>query len=153
VVSHLDTISHPSEFLCYNLGRFVTSGQTGRQLADMIGHMRGKVEQRDRLIWTGLIAAGVALLIGLLGSPTVASALPFGWNGTVASVVMGQRDRWDAGGALMKAANPQGWNKLVADWHLVSGDKANVKAISACESEAVRFHKAQDCRITVPEGT
>ena len=29
---------------------------------------------------------------------------------------------------------------------------ANAKAVATCESEAMKSHKAQDCRITVPAG-
>jgi hypothetical protein len=52
----------------------------------------------------------------------------------------------------VRKSDSAGWNTLVADCHLVSGNKANAKAIAACETEATKFHKAQDCRITIPAG-
>jgi hypothetical protein len=135
------------------LGRAVSETRdTERALAGMIGHMRGQVEQRDWLIFWSSVAAAFALVLGLVGSPFMASHLPFGWDGTVASIVMGQQGRWDTGEALMRESDPSEWNALVADWHLISGNKANAKAIAACEIEATKFRKAQDCRITVPAG-
>ncbi len=52
----------------------------------------------------------------------------------------------------MRESKPNAWNALLADWNLISGNKANAKAIATCESEAMKSHNAQDCRITVPAG-
>ncbi|MDD2878738.1 MAG: DUF6118 family protein [Acidiphilium sp.] len=133
------------------LGQAVTETRdTKRELAGMIGNIRGRAEQRDWLIFWGSIAAACALTLGLVGSPFMASHLPFEWDGTVASVVMGQPTRWETGEALMRQSNQAGWNALVADWHLISGNKTNSKAITACETKAAKFHKAQECLIVVP---
>ena len=135
------------------LGRaIIETRNTGSELAGMIGNMRGKQEQRTEVMFWAGIAIWVFLALGFAGSPFLASYLPFGWDGTVASIVMDQPDRWDAGAALMKAANPEAWDTLAADWRLITGNKANAKAIAACESEAVKSHKAQDCRIMIPAG-
>lgn len=61
-------------------------------------------------------------------------------------------NRWDAGQKLMRKTDPASWNRMVADWTLLTDNKINAKAIAACESEAAKLHKAQDCRITVPAG-
>jgi hypothetical protein len=45
-------------------------------------------------------------------------------DGTVTSIVMDQPDRWDAGAALMKVANPEAWDTLAADRRLITGNKA-----------------------------
>jgi hypothetical protein len=133
------------------LGRAISETRdTGRELTAMIGHMRGQAAQRDFALFWGSIAAGCALMLGLVGSPFMASHLPFKWDGTVASIVMGQAGRWKAGEALMRQSDQVGWNALVADWHLISGDKGNAKAIAACEAEAAKSHKAQPCLITFP---
>lgn len=124
----------------------------GSELAGMIGHMRGKEEQREWLWRIAGIVFGFTLIFGLVVSPFLANDLPFGWDGTVASIVMGKSDRWDTGMKLMQKSKPSAWNTLLADWNLISGNKVNAKAIAACESEAVKSHKAQDCRITVPAG-
>lgn len=126
--------------------------KTRSELAAMIGHMRGKEEQREWLWRIGGIVFGFTLILGLVASPFLANDLPFGWDGTIASIVMGQPDRWDTGVKLMRESKPNAWNALLADWNLISGNKANAKAIATCESEAMKSHKAQDCRITVPAG-
>ncbi|WP_139334214.1 MULTISPECIES: DUF6118 family protein [Acidiphilium] len=133
------------------LGRAVSETRdAGRELAGMIGHMRGKEEQREWLWRIAGIVFGFTLIFGLVVSPFLANDLPFGWDGTVASIVMGQPDRWDTGVKLMQKSKPNAWNTLLADWNLISGNKENAKAIAACDAEAVKSHKAQECRITVP---
>ncbi|MEE3504654.1 DUF6118 family protein, partial [Acidiphilium acidophilum] len=74
--------------------------KTGQELAGLIGHLRGKREQRKRLWKIGSVAFGFALILGMVGAPFLAKYLPFGWDGTVASIVMGQPDRWDTGAKL-----------------------------------------------------
>ena len=78
-----------------------------RELAGLIGSMRGQRKQWEWLAWTG----GAALLLGLLISPVIARVLPFGLDGEIAAFIM-QADRWNAGNALMKAQDPQAWNVL-----------------------------------------
>lgn len=128
----------------------IETAHTTRQLGEMIGHMRGRKEQREKVFfWAGIAGLGM-LFLGLAASPFLASYLPFGWDGIVASIVMDQPDRWDAGAALMKVANPEAWDTLAADWRLITGNKANAKAIAACQQEATKTKKAQSCRIAVP---
>ena len=113
-----------------------------QQLVNLVGTIRKQDEQRNWLIYTGLAAFVVALLL----SPFLYAALPFGLNGRVAALVM-NTDRWDAGEALMKADSPDGWNSAVNAWNLV---RANQKEISACGEEAGKTKKDQRCTITVP---
>lgn len=122
--------------------------QQSGELATMIGSARSQDVQNSRLYWTGLIAALVALLVGLFFSPSLASILPFGWNQSVAATVMGT-DRWDAGAALMQASNPQEWDNIIADWKLINGDAANARAVSDCRTAVAKTGRSQTCRITV----
>ncbi|HQT62674.1 MULTISPECIES: DUF6118 family protein [unclassified Acidiphilium] len=92
------------------------------------------------------------LALGLAGSPFLASYLPFGWDGTVTSIVMDQPDRWDAGAALMKVANPEAWDTLAADRRLITGNKASAKAVSQCQTQVAATHKPQLCQITGQPG-
>lgn len=134
------------------LGRaIIETRNTGSELAAMIGHMRGQAAQRDFALFWGSIAAGCALLLGLVVSPFMASHLPFGWNENIAAIVM-NADRWNAGQKLMRKSDPASWNRMVADWSLLTDNKTNAKVIAACDSEVAKLHKAQDCRITVPAG-
>jgi hypothetical protein len=71
-----------------------------RELAAMIGTVRGRWKQWEWLGWTGM----GAFFFGLLISPMFARVLPFGWDGHVAAFIMNS-DRWGAGSALMQAQN------------------------------------------------
>jgi Family of unknown function (DUF6118) len=118
--------------------------RTGDQLASLIGTMRGRDEQRSRLIYTGLGAFVVALFAGLLGAPYLASVfLPIGMESNVAAIVM-NNDRWDAGITLMQTADPQRWNGAVNAWQLVH---ANQDEINACVKKAEATGKDQRCII------
>jgi len=117
-----------------------------QQLANLIGSARRQDEQRNWLWWTGLTSFGVALVLGLVLSPYLASVFFWGsWQTGVAATVM-NADRWDAGIALMKAGNPDGWNSAINAWNLV---RANQKEITACSDVADRIKKDQRCSITV----
>jgi len=82
-----------------------------RELAAMIGTMRGRWKQRKWLAWTG----SGAFFLGLLISPMFARVSPFGWDGRVAAYIM-QADRWGAGAALMQAGNLEAWRGLMDDF-------------------------------------
>lgn len=128
----------------------IEASQTKRELAGMIGQMRGRKEQQKELFyWAGFAGVGM-LVLGLTVSPFLARLLPFGWDGSVAAIVMGKQDPWDAGNALMQESNPQETAQLAAAWRLLMGDQANAKAVADCQGQAEKTHKAQDCRITVP---
>lgn len=104
--------------------------------------MRGKRQQWE---WIGITAA-VALMIGLLLSPSVARLLPFGWDAGVAAIIM-HTDRWNAGQEIMKYANPAGWAMLAAEMNLA---EANHDALSTCREAAAKTKKEQHCSIVVP---
>ena len=55
-------------------------------------------------------------------------------------------NRWDAGMALMKTGNPDGWAQLTADANLVS---ANREKITACRDIADKAKKEERCTSTV----
>jgi len=113
-----------------------------RQFAGLIGTARRRGEQRTWLIYVGI----AAFVLGLLVSPLVAGVLPFGLDGRVAAFIM-KADRWRAGEALMQAANPDGWNGAVNAWTLV---RANQKEISTCSKTATKSKRDVRCTITVP---
>jgi hypothetical protein len=113
-----------------------------RELAAMIGTMRGQWQQWKWLGWTG----GGAFILGLLISPAFARVLPFGWGGHVAALIM-NADRWGAGTALMQAGNPAAWRGLMDDFNLV---KSNQAALAACRDAAAKTKKEQHCGVIVP---
>jgi hypothetical protein len=112
------------------------------RLAGLIGTARKQDEQRHWLLWTGL----GALVVGLLVSPFVAGMLPFGGDSAVAAVIM-KADRWNAGIALMQAGSPDGWRGVADASNLV---RVNQEALAACRKAATKAKEEQRCTITVP---
>lgn len=111
-------------------------------LAKVIGVARSKSDQR---VWLA-IAAAVGLGVGFGVFPFVMRAMPFGLDSATAAVIM-RADKWNAGMALMKAGNPDGWAQLTADANLVS---ANRDRITVCRAAAVREKREQRCTVIVP---
>jgi sugar/nucleoside kinase (ribokinase family) len=85
------------------------------------------------------------LFVGFGVFPVVMRTMPFGINSAMAAVIM-HANRWDAGIALMKDGNPDGWERLAADADLVS---ANREKITVCRDAAAKAKKEQHCAITV----
>jgi hypothetical protein len=110
-------------------------------LANMIGTARSKADQRFWLT----IAVSIGLFVGFGVFPVVMRTMPFGINSAMAAVIM-HANRWDAGIALMKDGNPDGWERLAADADLVS---ANREKITVCRDAAAKTKKEQHCAITV----
>ena len=112
-----------------------------QHLAEIIGTMRTQDAQNGMVA----LAAGAALIVGLVMSPVVASVLPFGLNQRVAAAVM-RTDRWSAGAALMTSDNPKAWNEINAAEDLVT---ANRDKLISCEAAAAKIGRAQSCSISV----
>lgn len=110
-------------------------------LAKVIGLARSKSDQR---FWLA-IAAAIGLVVGFGVFPFVMRAMPFGLNSASAAVIM-SANRWDAGTALMKAGNPDGWAQLATDANLVS---ANRDRIAVCRDAAAKTKKDERCSIVV----
>lgn len=113
-----------------------------RELAAMIGTMRGQWKQWEWLGWTAI----GAFFLGLLISPMFARVLPFGWDGQVAAFIM-NGDRWNAGIQLMQAHHPEAWRDLESAAALL---KPNIAALAACREAAAEAKKEQRCTIVVP---
>jgi hypothetical protein len=120
----------------------VAAVEQRRELAAMIGTMRGRWKQWEWLAWTG----SGAFFLGLLISPVFARVLPFGWNGHVAAFIM-QADRWNAGTKLMQAHHPEAWRDLESAAALL---RPNIAALAACREAAAKTKKEQHCGIVVP---
>jgi hypothetical protein len=116
--------------------------QERRELAALIGTMRGRWKQWQWLGWTGI----AAFVVGLLISPIFARVLPFGWDGQIAAFIM-NADRWNAGAALMQAQSPEAWHDLESAAQLLTPNKA---ALAACREAAARTKKEQRCTVVVP---
>lgn len=111
-------------------------------LAKVVGVARSKSDQRAWLA----IAAAIGLVVGFGVFPFVMRAMPFGLDSATAAVIM-HTDKWNAGMALMKAGNPDGWAQLTTDANLVS---ANREKITECRAAAVKEKREQRCTVIVP---
>ena len=107
----------------------------------VIGAARSNADQRFWLT----IAVAIGLVVGFGVFPIVMRTMPFGINSAMAAVIM-HANRWDAGIALMKDGNPDGWGQLTADANLVSANREN---ITACRIAAAKTRKEQRCTIVV----
>ena len=110
-------------------------------LTSLIGATRSKADQRFYLT----IAVAIGLVVGFGVFPVVMRTMPFGINSAMAAVIM-HANRWDAGIALMKDGNPDGWARLAADADLVS---ANREKIASCREVATKAQKRENCQISV----
>jgi hypothetical protein len=120
----------------------VAAVEERRELAAMIGTMRGQWKQWEWLGWTGL----GAFFLGLLISPMFARVLPFGWDGHVAAFIM-NADRWNAGTELMQAHHPEAWRDLESAAALL---RPNIAALAACRDAAAKLKKEQHGTLAVP---
>jgi hypothetical protein len=120
----------------------VAAVEERRELAAMIGTMRGQQKQFEQLFWTGL----AAVLLGLLISPLFARLLPFGLDGRMAAFIL-HADRWNAGAVLMEAGSPEGWRHLKSAAELLQPNEA---ALATCWEAAVKAKKEQRCTVVVP---
>jgi hypothetical protein len=115
------------------------------RLANIVGQAWAQDRQFKLICWT----AGIAVAVGLVLSPLMASLLPFGLNTRIAALVM-RDDRWAAGEALMRAGNPAGRAQLDADTRLVSDNR---EAVEACRAALAKTGKAQRCVVNLAPPT
>jgi hypothetical protein len=85
-------------------------------------------------------------LLGFMAFPFAIRVMPAGFKREVVATIM-EATQWDAGIALMRAGNPDGWAQLTADADLAS---ANRDKITDCRAAAAKAKKEQRCSITVP---
>ena len=111
-------------------------------LSQMIGTLATK--ERLRTLW--LIFLPLTFLLGFMVFPFAMRVMPASFEREVAATVMGATE-WDAGTALMRAGNPDGWAQLTADANLVD---ANRDKITDCRTAAAKARKEERCIITVP---
>lgn len=111
------------------------------RLSGIVGQAWAQDRQLRLLYWTG----GIALAVGLLVSPIVASLLPFELNTRVAALIL-RGDRWTAGSELMRTANPTGWARMTEDLRLI---EQNREGLDECRATLARTGKAQRCVLTL----
>lgn len=105
---------------------------------------QGARERRTQDFWLAGTAA-VFLVLGALLMLFLPRILPFDAGSQVAAAVMG-KSRWDAGAAIMQAANPDGWKAVTASDQL---DRDNAEVLARCRQAAAKFGEAQKCTVKV----
>ena len=115
-------------------------GRERRQLAAIIGQAVAQERQHRQRIWFG--TGGLA--IGVMLFPLLAAFAPGG--SYLAALTMGTTDRWQAGAALIQAANPAGSAALATASRLVN---ANTEVLQGCAEAARKAGREQRCTITV----
>jgi len=111
-------------------------------------HIIGQSRHQDRQNWW-LLGVGLAcLVVGIGLSPVLAYLLPSSVGTRVASFIVGEKDRWNSGAMMMAISNPEDWQRVREDSHLV---EINRDRIAACQKAASGQEKTQkSCIITVP---
>ena len=56
-------------------------------------------------------------------------------------------DRWNAGIALLKSTNPDGWNTLESEMNLLEPNHA---VLTTCREAAAKTKKEQHCLVVMP---
>lgn len=111
------------------------------------GELRARRAQMEAIVFAavGGVLAG-AVLWALLAGPA-ARSLPASWRvpERMAADTL-HMDMWAAGGRLMQADNPQGWDRVVVADRLAHD---NAAALDSCAQAAVKTGKAQPCRVMV----
>ncbi|MDB5704684.1 MAG: hypothetical protein JWN66_1800 [Sphingomonas bacterium] len=122
--------------------------EAARIIRDVVGAVRQKHEQRERLLWTagGGILAGCLLWSFLPG--VVGRTLPEGWHmpERMARHMVGEPTLWEAGTRIMRADSPDAW-RAIADAAEMRRD--NREAIDACEQAASKDTQPVRCTITL----
>ena len=111
-------------------------------LANMIGTLRGKQDQR---FWLMIVGSNV-FVFGFMAFPFVFRAVPFGMNADIAAAIIMEACQWDAGIVLMESGNLAGRAQLTTNANLVS---ANRDKITECQKTATTSKKDERCAITV----
>ena len=131
----------------FSQGRRDLDFATG-QLGTLVGRARTQEEQQRyawRMAGAGLVA-GILLWSILPG--TIARAMPerWHWPERLAGKVLGESSRWNAGGRLLRSADPLAWLAIVEAADL---QRDNRDTIEACRTRANSGKRTVSCTIEV----
>jgi hypothetical protein len=85
------------------------------------------------------------MISGFVVFPFMMRAMPVSINSVVAAAIM-HSTKWDAGIALMKAGDPEGWSQFVSDAELISANRGKV---GICRAAAAHEKREQRCTIVI----
>lgn len=112
-------------------------------LASIIGQAEARREQWFWLIFIGILA----FLFGVGIAPIVFNHITWkNFDEGVASFIVGGKDRWDSGYAMMRDPRPEQWNSFMWEDRLVQD---NMPKINDCRIAATQAGQPKSCVITI----
>jgi hypothetical protein len=119
-----------------------------RTMRSVTAHARTAAEQRQQLyqVTGGAFLAGILLWSFLPG--TIARAMPGSWHlpERMATRMLGESTRWDAGARLMRSDSAEAWSALAQAADI---QRDNRDAIDACRKSAANSQQSVRCTIRI----
>jgi len=119
-----------------------------QEMRSVTAQARNAAEQRQQLyqVAGGAVLAGILLWSFLPG--TIARAMPESWHWPerMATRMVGEDTRWDAGARLMQSDSAEAWNALVQAADI---QRDNRDAIDACRKTAATSQQPVRCSVRI----
>lgn len=119
---------------------------------NVTAHARTAAEQRQQLyqVAGGALLAGILLWSFLPG--TIARAMPESWHWPerMATRMLGESTRWDAGARLMQSDSAEAWSALARAADI---QRDNRDAIDACRKSAASSRQPVRCTVRIRAGS
>lgn len=123
-----------------------------QEMRSVTAHARTAAEQRQKLyqVAGGAFLAGILLWSFLPG--TIARAMPDSWHWPerMATRMVGEATRWDAGARLMQSGSAEAWNALAQAADI---QRDNRDAIDACRKSAATSQQPVRCTVRIRPGS
>lgn len=123
-----------------------------RTMRSVTAHARTAAEQRQQLyqVAGGALLAGILLWSFLPG--TIARAMPDSWHWPerMATRMVGEATRWDAGARLMQSDSAEAWSALAQAADI---QRDNRDAIDACRKSAASSREPVRCTVRIRAGS
>jgi hypothetical protein len=121
-------------------------------MRSVTAHARTAAEQRQQLyqVAGGAFLAGILLWSFLPG--TIARAMPESWHWPerMATRMVGEATRWDAGARLMQSDSAEAWNALAQAANI---QRDNRDTIDACRKNAATSQQPVRCTVRIRAGS
>lgn len=121
-------------------------------MRSVTAHARTAAEQRQQLyqVAGGALLAGILLWSFLPG--TIARAMPESWHWPerMATRMVGESTRWDAGARLMQSDSAEAWSALAQAAEI---QRDNRDAIDACRKNAATSQQPVRCTVRIRAGS
>ncbi|MGD9470859.1 MAG: DUF6118 family protein [Novosphingobium sp.] len=122
-----------------------------QEMRSVTAHARTAAEQRQQLyhVAGGALLAGILLWSFLPG--TIARAMPDSWHWPerMATRMVGEGTRWDAGARLMQCDSPEAWSALVQAADMLHDNR---DTIDACRKAAAASQQPVRCTVRIRAG-